>query len=236
MSEKNEALVADYSLSSISLRQNTKPDARERLVKQGSECLSTQDLMMVLLGCGTVKVPVRKLAGKVLETIKNCACETIVQDLLKIRGIGMGKACLIAASLELGRRLNAGSGAKICSPLDILPFIQHYTLEKQEHFLCATLNGAHELLNIRMVSVGTLNRCIIHPREIYAEALKERAAAIILAHNHPSGNSEPSKNDVEITKQLHEASLILGIHLLDHIIISSSDYYSFVENRLVFSS
>ncbi len=226
--------INDYSLSARSLSQTTKPDARERLLSLGPDALSNQELMMVLLGCGTEKIPVRKLAGKVLEVLKTCAQETILQNLLSVNGIGPGKACIICAAIELGRRLNSGPGSKIYSPLDIIPFIQHVTLEKQEHFLCISLNGAHEILSIRTVSVGTLNRCIIHPREVYADTLKERAAAIILAHNHPSGNTDPSDNDIEVTQQLYEVSKIIGIHLLDHIIVCTGEYFSFAENGLVF--
>ncbi len=224
----------DYSLSTRSLLQRTKPDSRERLLSMGSDALSNQELMMVLLGSGTEKIPVRKLAGKVLENLKTCSPETILNSLLTVDGIGPSKACLVCAAIELGRRLNSGPGSKIFTPLDIIPFVQHVTLEKQEHFLCVSLNGAHEIVSIRTVSVGTLNRCIIHPREVYAEAVKERAAAIILAHNHPSGNTNPSENDIEITQQLYDVSKILGIHLLDHIIVCSNEYFSFAENGLVF--
>lgn len=233
---EKKVCTADYSLSTVVLQKNTKPDARERLAAHGCEFLSTQELIMILLGSGTAKMPVRKLAGQVLKFIKKNSEEDIVKELLKIDGIGSGKASLIAAALELGRRLNAGSGIKIHKPTDILQLIQYCTLEKQEHFLCISLNGAHEILSIRTVSIGTLNRCIVHPREVYAEALKERAAAIILAHNHPSGNTQPSENDIDVTKQLYEVSKILGIHLLDHIIMSQTNYFSFVEHKLVFSA
>ncbi len=226
--------VRDYSLSDLALKEKDKPDCRERLIKNGADFLSTQELLMILLGCGTKKLPIRKLAAKVLHIVKTCDTELVLKTLLLIDGIGQGKACLVSAALELGRRLNSGPGTKIFSPVDIIPFIQHTTLEKQEHFLCITLNGAHEVLNIRTISVGTLNRCIIHPREVFSEAIKERAAAIILAHNHPSGNTEPSENDIEVTHQLYDASKILGIHLLDHIILCSGDYFSFAENGLVF--
>ncbi len=234
MNTVTDCSCIDYSLSALTLMKNEKPDARERLLEKGPEALSNQELMMVLLGSGTEKMPIRKLSKNVLGVLKTSPSETIVNSLLSVEGIGPGKACLIGAALELGRRLNSGPGSKIFSPLDIIPFIKHITLEKQEHFLCITLNGAHEILSIRTISVGTLNRCIIHPREVYAEALKERSAAIILTHNHPSGNTDPSENDIEITQQLYEVSKILGIHLLDHIIICSNEYFSFAEHGLVF--
>ncbi len=224
----------EYSLSALSLSERTKPDSREKLLQMGVDVLSNQELMMVLLGSGTEKIPVRKLAGRVLDQLKVCSSESVLSTLLSLEGIGPSKACLVSAAMELGKRLNSSSGSRIYSPVDIIPFIQHYTLEKQEHFLCISLNGAHEILTIRTVSIGTLNRCIIHPREVYAEALKERSAAIILAHNHPSGNTNPSENDIEVTQQLYDVSKILGIHLLDHIIICANEYFSFAENGLVF--
>ncbi len=224
----------EYSISKIRLHQKTKPDSRERLLAMGADCLSTQELMMVLLGSGTEKMPVQKLAGKVLQILKSYTQEASVKDLLSIKGIGPGKACLVSAAIELGRRLNSDPGSTIRSPPDVIQFIKHITLEKQEHFLCISLNGAHEILNIRTVSVGTINRCIIHPREVYSDVLKERAAAIVLAHNHPSGNKNPSENDIEITQQLFEVSKILGVHLLDHIIVCPNSYFSFAENGLVF--
>jgi len=223
-----------YSLSKIASENEKKPQARERMLSYGITSLSTLELMMILLGSGSAGSPVRKLAGTVLHTVKTADAENLLDKLLNIRGIGEGKACLIAAALELGKRLHSSKGIKIYGPADVLPLIRHYTLEKQEHFLCISLNGAQEVMNIRTVSVGILNRTLIHPREVFAEPLKERAAAVILSHNHPSGNSAPSDNDIDITKRLFKAANILGIHVLDHIIVTPADYFSFMENGLVF--
>ena len=223
-----------YSLSEITLKNREKPQAREILLAEGAQSLSTQELIMVLLGFGSQDIPVRQLSGKVLRVLQTAGDENLTEKLLNTRGIGAGKACIIAAAIELGKRLNSAKGIKINSPTDVLPLLRHYTLEKQEHFLCVSLNGAQEVMNIRTVSVGILNQTLIHPREVFAEPLKERAAAVILSHNHPSGNADPSDKDIDITHRLLKVSELLGIHLLDHIIITVSDYFSFVENGLVF--
>lgn len=223
-----------YSLSELTLKNREKPQAREILLAEGVHSLSTQELIMVLLGFGSQDIPVRQLSGKVLRVLQTAGDENLTEKLLNTRGIGAGKACIIAAAMELGKRLNSAQGIKINNPTDVLPLLRHYTLEKQEHFLCVSLNGAQEVMNIRTVSVGILNQTLIHPREVFAEPLKERAAAVILSHNHPSGNADPSDKDIDITQRLLKVSELLGIHLLDHIIITVSDYFSFVENGLVF--
>jgi len=225
-----------YSLSELTLKNREKPQAREILLAEGAQSLSTQELIMVLLGFGSQDIPVRQLSGKVLRVLQTAGDETLTEKLLNTRGIGAGKACIIAAAIELGKRLNSAKGIKINSPTDVLPLLRHYTLEKQEHFLCVSLNGAQEVMNIRTVSVGILNQTLIHPREVFAEPLKERAAAVILSHNHPSGNCNPSINDTDITKRLLKVSEIIGIHLLDHLIITAADYFSFAEHGLVFTA
>ena len=106
-------------------------------------------------------------------------------------------------------------------------------MQNQEHFLCITLNGGHEILQIRVVSVGTINQTIVHPREIFSEALIQNAAAIIVAHNHPSGNCQPSDQDIKTTQTLLQCSDFLGINLLDHIIFSRTSYYSFIEHNML---
>jgi DNA repair protein RadC len=116
-----------------------------------------------------------------------------------------------------------------------VPFVQHYAVQPKEHFISVTLNGAHEILQIRLVTVGTVNRTLIHPREIFSDAIKDRACAIILCHNHPSGSSMPSNEDIETTRQLYKASKVIGINILDHIIVTRTDFYSFREHNKVFN-
>jgi DNA repair protein RadC len=126
--------------------------------------------------------------------------------------------------------LEAIEGAiKISKPENILPYINKYRNRKQEEFIVITLNGGHEVIKVRTVTKGILNRTLIHPREVYRMAIKDNAAAIILAHNHPSGNYEPSKEDREITIRMKKAGEIIGIEVLDHVIIARKGYYSFLE-------
>ncbi|MEA1911031.1 MAG: DNA repair protein RadC, partial [Spirochaetota bacterium] len=152
-----------------------------------------------------------------------------IKDLLSISGLGKAKSCLITAALELSRRILCPDKKKITAPADALPYISHYSDRKQEHFLCLSLNGAHEVIQARVVSMGLVNRTLVHPREIFSDPLKDRAAAVLIAHNHPSGNIEPSQEDIEITRRIKNAGAILGIELLDHIIFTDSAYYSFLE-------
>ena len=120
--------------------------------------------------------------------------------------------------------------AKISQPAEVLPLLRRYKKLKQEAFIVITLDAAHQVIAIRMVSVGTLDRTVVHPREVYADAITDRAAAIIVAHNHPSGSTDPSKEDKKLTLRLRTAGVILGIPVLDHIVIAhGKEYYSFLE-------
>ena len=121
------------------------------------------------------------------------------KTLTQFEGVGDAKATLILAAIEFARRRIKPEGAKIETPADLLPHVRHYADRKQEHFLCATINGANEIMNIRVVSIGLIDRSPVHPREVFADALSDRASAIIVAHNHPSGTLEPSPSDIEIT-------------------------------------
>lgn len=211
-----------------------KPDLRERAMNHGISFPFDEELVMLILGTGTKDMPVARLAEKIIETLDASNNDDVVDNLLRIKGVGCGKALAVAAALELGRRRNNHLKAQIKTPCDVIPFIRNYAVSQKEHLLMITLNGGHEIIQIHVVSVGTLNRTLIHPREIFSEAIKENAAAIIVCHNHPSGNSEPSNDDIESTRVLIEASEIIGIELLDHIIVDCESYSSFVEHKLLF--
>jgi DNA repair protein RadC len=152
-----------------------------------------------------------------------------IEDLTKIRGSGMGKGALICAAFEFSRRRLCADRKRITCPSDILPLVSHYADRKQEYFLCASLTGAHEVQEIRVVTMGILNRALVHPREVFSDPIRDRAGAVLALHNHPSGNVEPSPEDREITIRLKNAGETLGIPLLDHIIFSARGYYSFME-------
>mgnify|MGYP006308208905 CR=1 FL=1 len=206
---------------------------RELLVSRGAEYLSDLQLLQVLLGSGTKGKGVHILAEEVLSVIDSVGGELNPSVLTVIPGLGKAKAAVLCAALEFSRRRLCPSRRKIRSPADILPVVGHYADRKQEHFLSVSLNGAHEVTAVHVVSVGLVNRTLVHPREVFAEALVERAAAVIAAHNHPSGNTEPSSEDLEITDRLKQSGEVLGVPLLDHVIFSSRGYYSFLENGRV---
>lgn len=216
----------------MSKRINDIPEQdrpREKLLTKGAAALSDQELIAVLLGKGTAGMDVMKLADKIVRIVDKKGLNVRAEELTEHEGMGKAKATLILAAIEFARRRIKPEGAKIETPADLLPHVRHYADRKQEHFLCASINGANEILNIRVVSIGLVDRTPVHPREVFADALSDRASAIIVAHNHPAGRLEPSASDIEITKQLKAAGVVMGITLLDHIIFNRSGYFSFLE-------
>lgn len=215
---------------SQSIQQMPEADRpREKLLRKGAAALSDRELLAVLLGKGAPGMDVMTLAGKLARVIDEKGLTVKAEDLTQFVGVGDAKATLILAAIEFARRRIKPEGAKIETPADLLPHIRHYADRKQEHFLCASINGANEILNIRVVSNGLVDRSPVHPREVFADALTDRASAVIVAHNHPNGGLEPSPSDIRITAQLKAAGEIVGIMLLDHIIFNRIGYFSFLE-------
>ncbi len=202
---------------------------REKLLRKGAAALSDQELLAILLGKGTPEMDVMTLAGKLARVIDEKGLGVRAEDLTAFEGIGEAKATLVLAAIEFARRRIKPEGLKIRTPADVLPLIRHFAERKQEHFLSVTINGANEVLNVRVVSIGLIDRSPVHPREVYADALTDRASGIIVAHNHPAGSLEPSPSDIDATKQIKQAGEIIGIELLDHIIFNRQTYYSFLE-------
>lgn len=202
---------------------------REKLQQKGAEALSDLELMAILLGSGTKGHDVMTVAERILKVLDAHNEKLNIDELKKIEGVGPAKATLIAAALEFVRRRIRPEGLKISFPADVLPLIANYADRKQEHFICISINGANEVITSRVVSVGLVNKTQVHPREVFADPITDRAAAIIVAHNHPSGNLLPSKEDIEVTKQLKTAGETLGIRLIDHVIFNHKEYYSFLE-------
>ena len=208
-----------------------KIEIRELTLEHGLSYPSDEELIMLILGHGTSKTPVEQLSVKALEVLMRSNYDNLIENLTEINGVGKTKALAIAAALELGRRQNRNPQGALSEPKDVIPYIQNYAIQPTEHFICVTLNGAREILSIRVICSGSGNMAVMRTSEVFAEAVKERASAVILSHNHPGGNPNPSDEDVETTKKLYAAAQILGIALLDHIIITRNAYYSFLEHR-----
>lgn len=208
---------------------------RERLIRQGAESLSNQELIAILLGSGTKQESVLHLANRVLtffEQIHELKNATI-EEIMSIKGIGKAKAVQLLAAVELGRRLSQQQTEEkytIRSPQDAASYLMpDMTSLKQEHFVVLFLNVKNQVLHKQTIFIGSLNASIVHPREIFREAVKRSAASIICAHNHPSGNPSPSSEDIDVTKRLIESGLIMGIELLDHVIIGDHKFISLKE-------
>ena len=213
------------------LSESERP--REKLKVKGPEALSDLELMAILLGSGTKDSDVLTVAGRILKVLDGRNEKLSLEELQEIEGVGPAKASLIASALEFARRRIRPEGLRISFPPDVLPLIRHFADRRQEHFICVSLNGANEVIATRVASVGLVNKTQVHPREVFADPITDRASAVIVAHNHPSGSLEPSKEDIDATVQLKSAGEILGVRLLDHIVFNQKGYYSFLEKGLL---
>jgi DNA repair protein RadC len=210
---------------------------RERLLAYGANALSNEELLAILLRTGRKDLSVLELSKNVLyhlESLEDLKRMT-VQELLQVKGIKEAKATTIIAAIELGKRLsnlNREKKSLIQSPYDVYMLLHHELSHlEQEHFICIYLNTKSEVIKKDTIFIGTINQTLIHPREIYKQAIKLSAAAVLFVHNHPSGDSTPSKADIKATTSLMEASTIMGIDLIDHIIIGHHEYYSLKEQK-----
>ena len=215
------------------VQEKIKPNIRELTLQKGLGYPSDEELIMLILGRGQKGISIQDLSSKIMKIINSSELPDLVESLEKIKGVGKSRALAVAAAIELGRRKTCHLKALVMQPTDILPYIKHYSIEEKEHFICITLSGAHEIIQIHVTSIGTINKTLVHPREIFSMAIKENAAAIIVCHNHPSGNVTPSEDDIQSTQILYESAQLLGISLLDHIIIGADSYFSFVEHNLL---
>jgi DNA repair protein RadC len=202
---------------------------RERLSLLGPEYLTDTELLAVLIGSGIKGKGVKTLAQEVLSLMDATDYKPSFKALKEITGLGTARAALITAAMEFCRRIFCPEHHKITTPGDVFPVVRHYAGRKQEHFICLSLNGAQEVITKRVISIGLVNKTMVHPREVFAGAVIDRAASIICAHNHPSGNIEPSFEDRDVTFTLKKAGSIMGIKLLDHVIFSHKEYFSFQE-------
>ena len=209
------------------------PEIRELTLANGIAYPSDEELVMLILGKGTKDNPIEQLSEKVIQAINASNEDNLVENLTAIDGMGSSRALAVSAAIELGRRRKGFLHSIIRKPKDVVPYIKHYSLMKSEHFITITTNGAHEIIGSKVISIGTVSRALIHPREVFADAVSQHASGIICCHNHPCNQCYPSNADIESTKQLYKASSILGISFLDHIIITRDGYFSFLEHGML---
>ena len=206
-------------------RKDLRP--REKMQTRGAASLSDYELLMAMIGSGSAEADVTKIARDVLKLIKEKASELVLDDLLSVKGLGLAKATPIMAGFELWRRQYEVSEHPIVDDTEkAAEQLADLRDKKQEYFVCLTLDGANRLIAKRIISIGTLTSSLVHPREVFAEAITDRAAGIIVAHNHPSGSLQASDADRAVTERLRDAGELLGIKLLDHVVITAKAHAS----------
>jgi DNA repair protein RadC len=211
---------------------------RERLLKFGEQALSVQELIQLILGRGIAGESVAVTAQKLLAQFGSLQklSEASLEELSSIKGIGLAKAAQIKAAVEVGRRLSTQTPAykkkELLNPEKVARLVRSKLKDySKEHFYLIALDSRN--WSIHEVSLGTLNASIVHPREAFTEAIKSKASSVIIAHNHPSGDPEPSQDDLEITKRLVEAGKVLDIEVLDHIIVTKETFLSMKEKEIL---
>ena len=206
---------------------------REKLRERGAAALTDEELVAAILGAGTAGVDVRTIARQVAALIREHRAGLTLDHLLSVPGVGLAKAAQILSAFELARRHLIRETVRITVAADVLPLLTDIASKQQEYFVCISLNGANEVIEKRIVTIGLLDHSPIHPREVYADVIADRAAAVIFAHNHPSGDVQPSDADLRTHEQLTEAGKLLGLRVVDHVIVARKGYFSFQEAGLI---
>jgi len=233
-----ELMDKDFSFTVRDLPKPERP--RERLQKLGPAALSAQELLALIIGRGIPKKSVMTIAQELISRFGNVKAigEATLEELSQIKGIGIAKAAQIKACFELGKRedldLEDLVPFDIKNPEAVVKAIRASIQDKaKEHFKLILLNSRNKILCISPISTGTLTTSLVHPREVFRDAITHSAASVVLAHNHPSGDPEPSEDDLKITRKLVESGKIIGIEVIDHLIIVKNNFYSFREKGLI---
>ena len=215
---------------------NDRP--REKMAANGAAVLTDAELIAILLRTGTAEKSAIDIASEMTANgglYKRLAGITRLNELTNIKGLGQAKAATVLAALEIGRRIASAKPLEkihLSCPQDVADFLMpRLRYAAKEQFVVILLNGKNKVIGTEVVSEGSLNSSIVHPREVYAPAMLHHAAAIMVAHNHPSGDPKPSLEDEEVTRMLSRSGKVLGIPMIDHVIIGDGNYYSFLENE-----
>ena len=215
---------------------NDRP--REKMAANGAAVLTDAELIAILLRTGTAEKSAIDIASEMTADgglYKRLAGITRLNELTNIKGLGQAKAATVLAALEIGRRIASAKPIEkihLSCPQDVADFLMpRLRYAAKEQFVVILLNNKNKVIGTEVVSEGSLSGSIVHPREVYAPAILYHAAAIMVAHNHPSGDSKPSTEDTEVTRMLARSGKVLGIPMIDHVIIGDGNYYSFLENE-----
>lgn len=203
-----------------SIKDIAKEDRpREKLLARGVSVLSSEELLQVIIGSGVKGFDVVQISKELLKMLQANSGRLTLDEISSIRGVSTATAAKLLVSLEVASRFTV-SGTKIRDINDVAMILSDIRTKKQEHFVVLTLDGADKLIDRHIVSVGTVNASLVHPRDIFTIALNDNAAGIIIAHNHPGGSLEPSTADIEVTRRLQESGKLLGIPVQSHVIIT----------------
>ena len=225
-----KTLSESYELRIRDLSEEEKP--REKLRRHGPSALKNYELMAVILGRGTKKEGVLELSQRIMSQYGNQAvfAEGDVEKIEKVLGLSPVQACQVVAAFELGKRLfERQTDVFLRSPEEVFQYTKDLARLKKEHLRGLYVDTRNKLIRDEVIAIGTLNSSLTHPREVFHPAIESHAAAIILVHNHPSGDPSPSKDDIKLTEQIREVSKILRIDILDHVIIGNERYFSLKE-------
>jgi len=213
------------------LPRHSRP--REKLKERGPAALTDEELVTAILGMGTAGVDVRTIAKQVAGLIREHKEALKLDHLLAVPGMGLAKAAQVLSAFELARRHLLKETVRIATAEDVLPLVADIVGKQQEYFICLSLNGANELIEKRVITIGLLDSSPVHPREVFADAIADRAASVIFVHNHPAGDPNPSEADRRMHDQLSEAGQILGLRILDHVIVTRQGHFSFQTAGLI---
>jgi DNA repair protein RadC len=207
---------------------------REKLEKYGTGKLSNPELLAVLLGSGIKGLNVVELAKRIVRLVERTGADKVcLETLLREKGLGKAKAMQVIAALEFGKRMGLEKKPEILTAEDVWKLSGDFRGSKKEHFAVFYLDTQSKLIERQIISIGTLNASLVHPREVFEPAVALHAASVIVAHNHPSGAPDPSADDIAITKRLIAAGKILGIELIDHVIVTADSFLSFKDRGLI---
>jgi DNA repair protein RadC len=204
---------------------------REKMQRKGAAALSDFELLEVLIGTGNAGTDLGSLARQIQKVLARGTEVLSYESLTAIKGVNVATASKLLAALELSKRHLVRDIEPLRSLQDVLARLSELRTKQQEHFVCLSLDGGQRLIAQRTITIGTLDAVMAHPREVFADAIVDRAASVIVAHNHPSGDARPSHKDITLTQQLAAAGQLLGITLQDHLILTKTDYFSYRQHH-----